>query len=1391
MFSPYWPYILLAIILLVLGTAVALYLVLRGARRRAAAPLAPAPPAAKAEIGFIEQGGAAGVGLKLSFARAMRALRGHVTRRDYRYRLPWLLLLGEEGSGKTTLLADSGMKLPLGRPAEQLHGVRQGLNWFFFDRGVVLDVAGEFVLRTDCETSNARAWANLGRLLQKHRPERPIDGVVLTIPCTDLIAGRQLAPDQRARIEQKALCLYRKLWQAQKQLGMSFPVYIVVTKCDQVPGFQGFTRELPERMRGEMFGWSSPYTLETAYRPEWVPEAFQSVYRYLFQTQVELLAERGDVEDRDQIFLLPSEMQQLRAPLQLYLDQIFKESSFHDSFFFRGLYFCGDAGEDTAVRTALAPAANASPAAPPPEEWLEASPDPFAPPPPSLEAPQARRPAFVRDLFEKKVFLEDVLARPLDKVRLSRNRTALVAQVLALALPIVGCAGLLLTYAGHERRRDEILHLLLREEKDLKEVKAEHSPRRSGPRLSDFYEGAYGQSSSLELRDGRFGEARYTDASLTRVPGPRPATFGEGTSGAVATPVSQETSDNEQNLLTAMTRVESASPTSVFIPSSWFSNLNERTRESLVAAFKYIILDGLWHELNETTDSFLDARIQGRFESEPASPGTTPGAFAAPDQRAHDVSPLYDQSYTPGDDGTLHGYIERFNELRANRALYEGMIGRGSGSLDHLLTLAVYLGHEVPSENFDTNNRLFRQALQSAVGRPLDPPSDKAQAQVRVKVAEMIEELYQRSFEGQTSSVSYAYLNDIAQTEALLSRPEYTWLSTYVFDARSSFHGMALSSGLRELRLALEGLSRESFMAAGRPAAPLRARLPRRQMVWDGERLRHAAALCADFERFTSGQGEYAKPLDDSVRQAAQARLRANVTALVTDAQRYQTVPPAAGQSAMLAGLEAEVQSLRAEQETLSQLLAATDRLGFDPGLRQALSAQVSELVGDVDEQFRVARLYATPNRDFEWWDGSKPVAAPTFGAANTDELAAYLEAQRKRLSHLARDLAAPMLNFASAQNIPVRSAGVPWGELIAALDAYDQKQPGNPVGTLESFILVEMDKTEIGRCAELGGGFGASWSLDFFIRRRNSLLNSLRVRCAELAEARDIEARDLAESRRFGSLSNYREIADRFNATLGGRFPFGDPLGRPYADARPEDVLAFFRLFDQKLPAARAALADNRERLGDEGAAAGDFLDQMEKVRLLFAPTIEKKAAPALDFNFAFRVNREHEEGANQIADWTLDVGNTKYRYLDKQMDGRWVVGEPVRLTLRWANDSPVVPADPDASPDFRARDRVVVFEYRDRWALLSMLTRQRPAPSDFSPYGVDAEASTLKFMIPTRATGNLYNEQPDALRTTLARVFMRLTLAAPGAKEPLAWPFPAAAPQLYYTRPRTTESR
>jgi type VI secretion system protein ImpL len=1407
MLSPYWPYLLLALVLLVLGIALFLYFVLRRARRRAAAEaMALAPSTTGAGVPepapYVS---ASSLGLRSSFSRAVRLLRTHVTRRDYRYRLPWFLMIGESQSGKTTALAGTGLGLPLGRPVAQSQGVREGLNWFFFDRGVVLDVAGDFVLRPDGEPSNSRGWNQIARLLQKHRPERPIDGLILTIPCTDLVGvGGGPGFERRAKIEQKAACLYRKLWQAQKLLGMSFPVYVLVTKCDELAGFRSLCRELPATLREEMFGWSSPYTLETAYRPEWIEEAFQTLHRYLFQIQVEVFAEKGEVHDRDGLFMLPSEMQALKAPLQLYLDQVFKESSFHDSFFFRGLYFCGDAGD--AEQPQLQPT---TPQASQPgwafvgtEDSMEAARD--LPALPSAQ-PGMHKPAFLKDLFEKKIFLEDMLARPVVKTTLSRNRTVFAAQVLSLAIPIIGCVGLLTTYAGLERRRDEIYDLLVHEEQDLREVRELEGQRGVAPRVADFYTD-YGQQPDA-ARPVYSQPARTLPSALPREAAYDRLAAGPYTAPALAddpapTPAVSSMADNEEHLLAGMAKLGGRSYHSVFIPSSWFSDLNERIGNSLVVAFQYVILDDLRLALEDRTNTFLQAApIYGYATGAYAEPGLVPrgvagGAGGAIDTRgvaggaggaidARGLAPVYDQPFAVNADATLHGFVERFGELRENRARYESLIALGSGSLEDLKALSEYLGHRWPREGFDVNNEHYKRALEQARGESLSPRDAEVQRAFASKVAEMVELLYQRSFEVRTGAVRYDYLNDIAQTEALLARPEFTWLSTYVFDARSSFHDMTLSSGLDELRKALDALQRESFMAQG--AANSAARTPaflRRQLIWDAEPLRQALALCNDYERFAGGRGGYSKNLDDSVRQSALAQLRANVVGLVARAQRFETAPRTPGESAMRVSLDAEVKSFQQSQELLTQLLDSTTRLGVDVGLRAAISNQAVYLVGAVNREFEAGQFYATARPDFSWWGGGKPISYPAFDADSPEELAGYLAVQRKRIAFLARELAAPVLSFMAAQNISAQQlrAGsrVDWDEILTELDRYDNKQPGNSVAALEEFIRFGMDKASIEDCDELVRAAPDGVSRDFFIQTRNHLRRLLYRQCAELARQKSYNDSLRAMDDNLRALDSYREVADAFNRTLAGRFPFADASGGvPLAEADPEAVLAFFRLLDKREPAAREALNRNPQ-LGTAREEALAFLDRADAARVFFASYLDKKLGPFVDFNLQFRVNENMEAGGNQIIDWTLDVGRKKYRYLDQELSGRWVIGEPVRLTLRWANNSPSVPFSPDDSSTLRVRDRVAVFEFRNRWSLLALMSRQAATQSDFK-YGVDTDVYTLKFQIPTRPGDNLPERQPDALRTEMAEVFMRLSFVAPGSKEPLLLPaFPARAPKI-----------
>lgn len=1438
----YWPYILLALLLLVLVTAVVLYLVLLRANRRAApkqAGPAPAPTPVKVEdpstAGLFSP--LAALGLKASFSHAMRTLRAHVTHRDYRYRLPWYLMVGESGSGKSTALGESGMKPPLGSPAELRNGVKQRLNWFFFDRGVVLDVSGEMILRRDGETPNQRGWDQLARLLQRHRPERPLDGVVLTIPATDLIDARGL--EGRARIEQKAACLYRKLWQAQKLLGMSFPVYVLVTKCDAVTGFQSLCRELPASAREEMFGWSSPYTLETAYRPEWVEEAFQNVYRYLFQLQVEVFAERNDVRDRDGLFLLPSEMQRLKAPLQLYLDQVFKESAFHDSFFFRGVYFCGDAGEGAQAQAAipvtlhaglptdddgvdgllaLAPRPSALPDADDEEDLLAFSPDPFAKRPKlAAPAPGLPRPAFVKDLFEKKIFAEDVLARPLARTALSRNRRVLAAQLLSLAIPIVGLFGLLFTYSGLERRSNNIYDLLVLEAHDLEEVLAERSQsasgRASGPEQRPVYQasgsarsdGAATQKTRASNAEGaRYIQAAYFQMGLGDAEGGAHALEPErGAVEASQNPTPENTHDNEQHLLNAMAKSDVKNYYSLFIPTSWFSSLHEETTESLVGGFKYVILENLRLELRRRTNEFLYAKpiIYESYGLGPYAQGVSPrpyasaaaGETAAAEDRG--ASPVYDKPFRPGEAATLRGLIEAFEELQLNRERYASLAEGGAGTLEDLRGLALYLGHTWPKEEFDPNNELYLTALRRARTEGLKRDADTVQRDFSAKVLQIVEAIYERSFERPTGVVRYDYLSDIRQTQALISRPEYTWLATQVYsEPHSPFYDMTLSTGLGELRKALEDLSREKFMGAtpGR-AYTSRQVFLRRQLVWDADALGQALALCADYERFEGEYNAYSKRLDDAVKQAALTQLQAKVAALVSRAQRYEPGAQTPGESARRATIAAEVRGLQQAQEPLSQLLAAVSRLRLEVGLKAALSNQTAYLIDAVNREFQDGNFYSMAREDFSWWDGKGPVSPRAFGVDNSDALVAYLASERKRISFLARDLALPVFNFMTAHDISARQlraeSRVDWDEILTDLDQYDNKQPGNSISTLEDFIRVQMDKASVPEdkaddeasapdCEALSAADG-SWP-DFFIRTRNRLRRLMRGRCLALARVRDDKAFVREEDDKLRGLRHYRELADEFNQKLSGRFPFADaPGGVPFMEADAEDLFTFFEHFDQKKAAAREALA--RNSLGSAADEANRFLDRMENVRKFFALYLEKKQGPFVDFQLQFRSNREMETaGARQIIDWTFDVGRRKYGYRDQELSGRWVLGEPVRLTLRWANNSPVVPS---ASPDtatLRTRERVATFEFKSRWALLAMLRRQGAAASDFQ-FGVDTLPYTLKFVVPTTPEGNRSDIQPAELRGGDAQVFMSLSLVAPGTKEPLVVPyFPEWAPKF-----------
>ena len=128
--------------------------------------------------------------------------------------------------------------------------LRKAVTWWLFTTGVVLDVDGSMISSPDGMTSDEATWKSFLTLVRKNRPERPVDGFIIAIPADDLIGSKKLSNEDLRR---KADLLYEKIWHAQKATGMTFPVYVFVTKCDHIPGFRSYVSELPENLRDDMF----------------------------------------------------------------------------------------------------------------------------------------------------------------------------------------------------------------------------------------------------------------------------------------------------------------------------------------------------------------------------------------------------------------------------------------------------------------------------------------------------------------------------------------------------------------------------------------------------------------------------------------------------------------------------------------------------------------------------------------------------------------------------------------------------------------------------------------------------------------------------------------------------------------------------------------------------------------------------------------------------------------------------------------------------------------------------------------------------------------------------------------------------------------------------------
>ncbi|MDF1750241.1 MAG: type VI secretion protein IcmF/TssM N-terminal domain-containing protein [Alphaproteobacteria bacterium] len=1299
--------------------------------------------------------------MRKSFQHALKILRNHVAGRDWRYAIPWYLLLGPEGAGKSTLIAHTGLDLPVGQPAEDYEDLRPACKWWFFDRGVVLDMAGALVRQREGRGSNAKAWRNFLGFLDRYRPRRPADGIILTIPIEDFLDDDG-AVRPAEDITQRADAIYKKLWQAQARLGLAFPVYVIITKMDRLPGFQALVSELPDHSLADMLGWASPYSFDSEFREGWIDEAVETVGQGLQAAQMEIFAMSGDTASAEDIYQLPASFEGLREPMRLYLRQLFKPSTYHESFSPRGIWFTGDSGMEDLVSDRPVPVLSGV-----------------------YGGPRARAayPVFLQDLFETKIFPEKNMARPVKRTLIHSNKIATTAQAASIGVVVFGAFFLWLLHRDMNRDVQTVTPFIQQVGQDMDSVRAANRANASGNAAGNFNR------------------------------------------------------DRALRLLEGMAELQTGSFFSILMPSSFLADIDSRVIKVTTNAFNLFILQSMGAALDERGQSIGAGRLPpegsstGDLEIRPSvlpvgssSIGNSPaprsdefellrryvGAvrdFESAINRYNQLSQTNDledvrrlvsylfqvllpESFLENSDfysealsGANYRTIPLDAYQRDMQAKYQDMADRAVVSLYSQNALLIKLRDLAQTLDNAANSRsagmdqlteVFNQI--KTIRKWLDDPKytwmDDPSYDPTIAYAELEARIGGSQILGPDIAASFDAANKQGLKSLHQELPDLRSVTMGPLLAREGDRTvLRLSPAILDLYGLLESLYQRPFMQDGRfqsmPAAPSVGSA----IEWDTGSLEEGIAYIDDFDKFVASDlDRVPRALHPLLRTAGGQSLERHVNDKIASAM----VVPRGRSSLSLQSEESlrrSVVAFSTAGNALRHILGAYDDLGLEDSYLDLLDLSTTSalsLIREADSLFNSSSLYVPQGGDFTWWDGDANMALQAFRARDLFALRDVLAQQRGRISIIAMGYVKPVADFLNAlnANLSDQESGLlsRWTNIIDELTKYDLQQADNSVSDLERFITGPMMDVTFANCGEtLDALPTGNRQGDFFAERINKLSRDIRNRCLALA---GVQAQ-----------SAYTAIADSFDDTLAGRYPFTlTPFESDMREVSPRDLRTFFAKYDRDVKSARLAL-EQADDLGYGRDQALEFITRMDRVRALFDPWLSsanREDSPVFNLDVNFRVNRDREVGGDQIIDWQFTSGSDTATLRGAKKTLRWTLGEPISLTLRWADNSTRVPAAAVDRPQIQVQGRTVQITYANIWSLIDLVRRHRSGSDDFADF-VDPRPHTLRIDLPTRPT--------DGGPIETATVFLRVEISAMKDGQPaplLITPFPFEAPQL-----------
>jgi type VI secretion system protein ImpL len=221
-------------------------------------------------------------------------------------------------------------------------------DWWFADEAVLLDTAGRYTTQDSDRKADAAAWRGFLALLKRYRPERPLNGALVTVSVLDLMLWTK---PERAKFSAHVRMRLAEMYAV---LNQRFPIYLMVTKLDLLAGFAEFFGDYDQTARMQVWGTTFNQDIDPAWFAGPYAEDFAALEERLGAEMLARLHEEPDLQRRAAIYRFPQQFHSIGPLVGEFLALTFGTQVNHRPLQLRGVYFTSGTQEGNPIDRVLA-----------------------------------------------------------------------------------------------------------------------------------------------------------------------------------------------------------------------------------------------------------------------------------------------------------------------------------------------------------------------------------------------------------------------------------------------------------------------------------------------------------------------------------------------------------------------------------------------------------------------------------------------------------------------------------------------------------------------------------------------------------------------------------------------------------------------------------------------------------------------------------------------------------------------------------------------------------------------------------------------------------------------------------------------------------------------------